>query len=1236
MMPWIRQSRTLIVLLGLGFGLVKPGEATAAPLKTTDAVQAEVFVQTGHAIAATAVALSPDGKRLISCDGVGNVIAWDVPSALQYRLAHAHVGLCLALAFSEDGQFAYSSGGLNSGQKVVKQDYLSGRVLQTWEGHSGFVQAMIPLGAELWTLGESDGLMRWIDGRSKPVQRIGLDSVLYGNSTTMRISPDGRLAWVGTRKGLVLQVDLITGATQVIKQLQTPVYALALSPQGTHLAVALGEFGGTTDRRIHVFQIAQPEIEQLLDGHQGNVYALAFSPDGQTLASASQIDLQLLLAGDIKTIEQQEELRLWDLSTRSTRQIFKNTRNLNGSPFLRGEVQFSKDGRLLAMAAWDEAVRLFEPQVGELWVEKAVLEGRGLTPLQVVGSADAGSLLVSNGRGRIQKKPQYWLADDLMRELGGTDRFSEEQLQRLRLFYHAKGFRKHVQTASQWDMSKGQLSTSVDWQLGPTSFLGASEKGGFTSIAALFPNTVTVAPLKPRLLRQAWLKPDGSVAYAHLSYEKDQGDPNQFLLQGDEKNEFNAVAGATALSLDGSKLAVASSATRKEESALNRVHILEQSGNNQWRIVGEWELPGVAMSLEWSDSGDKLWASVTAEGQAFGPNHKNLILALDARTGKELAQWSLTPGLTVNQLVVHRQGGLAAGSGASGLMIWKVGKPKTQVVSLWPKEERHIKALSRAPRGDALVLSTMSGRVALLDWSKPGKPRIQWSRTLPEPVPHLWAWLGSQQLAGASDDGSIRVLARKQGEEVLRLFQFDDEEWVSMMPTGYFSASAQGDRWVNVRMNGAVYGIGQFYDVFYRPDIVQRHVNGQRTDDLLTVSLQDAISRPPPRLQVQLSGPVNTETGLAEFVIHAQNAGGGVGELRVLHNGKLIDRANRAIEVLLPSRALQSSGSANEPLSVPGTQTLRALRVANQAQFERIQKRQLIENYEHRLAINLSSGANEVAVLGLNAGGDLGSKPTVVRVQNPMPESPPKLWVLSVGINQFVNSQAAPTLSYAVKDASDVAEQLPKRLAKALNLERIELLTLYNEQASREGVLKALTRIQEEAKPQDIFVWFVASHGVLDQAAQYGLVLHDWNGKTTPGSLFSAEELLQATQRIKSFRQLVILDTCHAGGLNGWLRGLYDARFSVLARNMGLHLYASASETQQALDGYKGNGLYTHVLLKGVDSSSADANSDKKVSALEWGQYAKQETQRIARGLRHQQEPMMMNYGKDISVYANE
>ena len=98
--------------------------------------------------------------------------------------------------------------------------------------------------------------------------------------------------------------------------------------------------------------------------------------------------------------------------------------------------------------------------------------------------------------------------------------------------------------------------------------------------------------------------------------------------------------------------------------------------------------------------------------------------------------------------------------------------------------------------------------------------------------------------------------------------------------------------------------------------------------------------------------------------------------------------------------------------------------------------------------------------------------------------------------------------------------------------------------------------------------------------------------------------------------------------------GLYDARVSVLAKKMGLHIFASASSSEEAIDGFEGNGLFTHTLLTGLNSNkNLDLNLDKKVSLIELGSFSKDQTRKIAKTQNHKQDPLIINFGQDNPVY---
>ena len=176
-------------------------------------------------------------------------------------------------------------------------------------------------------------------------------------------------------------------------------------------------------------------------------------------------------------------------------------------------------------------------------------------------------------------------------------------------------------------------------------------------------------------------------------------------------------------------------------------------------------------------------------------------------------------------------------------------------------------------------------------------------------------------------------------------------------------------------------------------------------------------------------------------------------------------------------------------------------------------------------------------------------------------------------------------------------------------------------------------KIADKIKPQDGFILFAAGHGVLLQN-QYYVLTHDFDGAVSDQSMISSNEIVEMSKKIKSLSQLFIFDTCHAGGVDSIISGLYDARMSVLARKMGLHIYASASDKQAAMDGYKGNGLFTYTLLDGLDNNKeADRNKDGKVTVVGLGEYAKKMTTNLSKEMGHSQTPLIINFGNDRPIY---
>ena len=206
----------------------------------------------GHEGAVQALALSPDGDRLVSGDAEGNLRVWSVP-AYDQLAAPAALGKAVRdLTFLPDGS-AFLSASDDSLIRLHQVD--SAAEQRRYSGHIAGVYALAvePGGDAFWSAGYDRKLRRW--------------------------SVDGELLLTDEAHG-------------------TPVNDLAISPDGRSLASA------ADDRKVRLFELgsegegglAEPLV---MEGHYKQVTALAFTADGGALFSGAR----------------DETVRSWDVST---------------------------------------------------------------------------------------------------------------------------------------------------------------------------------------------------------------------------------------------------------------------------------------------------------------------------------------------------------------------------------------------------------------------------------------------------------------------------------------------------------------------------------------------------------------------------------------------------------------------------------------------------------------------------------------------------------------------------------------------------------------------------------------------------------------------------------------------------------------------------------------------------------------------------------------------------------
>lgn len=239
-----------------------------------------------HTSGAYAVAASPDGTRIATGDGEGNVRVFSaITGERQLGPIRLHEGIVWGLAFSEDGSML-ASGGEDGDVQVI--DAVTGGALPSAERAGREIDAVLFADGRLLA-GGVDGTVRiWsgaaLEGELGPHQ---------GGVTAMALSPDGVLA-VADRSG-VLRLWNLDDRSQVGQALvadDNTIWGLSWSADGGTLATA------SADEAAYLWDVSTRELIGSLSPHPGGATGVGFLSDGSTLATTSAAGV----------------VRLWDLA----------------------------------------------------------------------------------------------------------------------------------------------------------------------------------------------------------------------------------------------------------------------------------------------------------------------------------------------------------------------------------------------------------------------------------------------------------------------------------------------------------------------------------------------------------------------------------------------------------------------------------------------------------------------------------------------------------------------------------------------------------------------------------------------------------------------------------------------------------------------------------------------------------------------------------------------------------
>ena len=326
-----------LLLLGIGFygtpksPLLQPSVSQTPQHSPQAAATIPPSFKTlsGHSQPIWAVAISSDGKTLVSGGSDQTLKIWNLQTGTLLRTLTGHTDTVRAIVTSQDGRLLASG----SGDKTIKiWNLQTGELLRTLTGHAGPVWsvAISPDGKTLVS-GAYDGTIKIWDVQTGNLRRTLPDH--YDSVWAVAISPDGQTLVSGAYDGSIKVWNLQTGS--LLRTLtggnSEAVRSVAISPDGQTLA------SGSWDKTVRIWDLKTGRLLHTLSGHTDRVLSVAIDPTGQTVASGS-LD---------------RTLKIWDLKTGRLLQT------LTGHSDWVISVAFSPDAKTLVSASKDETIKIW-------------------------------------------------------------------------------------------------------------------------------------------------------------------------------------------------------------------------------------------------------------------------------------------------------------------------------------------------------------------------------------------------------------------------------------------------------------------------------------------------------------------------------------------------------------------------------------------------------------------------------------------------------------------------------------------------------------------------------------------------------------------------------------------------------------------------------------------------------------------------------------------------------------
>lgn len=992
---------------------------------------------------------------------------------------------------------------------------------------------------------------------------------LYGHSnavTSVKVTPDNDFIASGSLDCTIKLWEVKTGKlVRAFIDARQGISSVCFSPNGKMVAA------GCWDNNIYIWETATARLVKIIPAHENRVISIDFGDDNQTVVSSD-------MNGVIKK---------WNIL--SGKELWTNNKHTDCVT----KIRFSNDNKYVVSCSNDKTLNITDAETGKLKHTLKYAMDIDLQPVQIydaVFSSDNKSVIGTIKTGKI----------------------------------------------AVWEVSTGNMIQSFDAGAYNAGALDIAPAGNILAIAE--DHSIRIID------RQSQSTVYLLKSVSSMVNSVDFSDNNNFIATGNTDNtvkiwDFETGRMVKNISYHSGRVETVCFHPKERlvlSAGSDSVIYLCNVENGE--IIHKYFTEDIVNSLSFRIDGKyfasggndmivKYFKTETGEQVRSFTGHRKMVHCVKVSPDgkfissgswdKTMKIWNIENNEMVNELtgqdgdiwsLDYNADGTKLASGGSDGKVIIYNLPSGEIFKTLKLHTDYVKCVSFSPDGKTIASGSWDKTIKISD--------VETGHLLHTLTGHqnyvrsiVYSPDGKYLLSGSSDNRA-KLWETSKGKELLDFIAFNNSnDYVITSPAGYFDGTTEGIKHaLHYVKDNEVIPLESFHECFYTPGLWARIIAGERFDNP-DIDIQNMKYPPLVFIRIPKNDSIQFENGAClsksgEIILEIQtiDTGGGIDEICLYHNGKMIENTTRAF---IPVR-----NKCKEHIS--------------------------------KYTVKLVNGQNLFSAVAYNSE-RTGSIPVTETVYFNGYTPSPDLYIVSIGINEYLN--ASQNLNFAQTDAIAFNNSIKKGSSGIFK--KIHSYLLLNEQAVKSRVMETFDEITRKAVQHDVFILYFAGHGVMSiseegESSEFYIVPHDvtqlyGNNASLKEKAVSSSELVGLSVNIKARKQLFVFDACQSGGLiNDFaLRGTTEQKAIVqLARSAGISILASSGSDQYASE-FKElqHGVFTYTLLEGLDGKADGGNKDGKITVSELKAYIENNVPEMTVKYRGQaQYPTGYSRGQDFPV----